>query len=79
MENEVVLVQWFAKKSIGVRKIRPRQEPRQFDSRREAVRFVMEELENSGRHNVRMKVEGAEFRFVDIVRMYAGRKAYRGI
>jgi hypothetical protein len=34
----------------------------------------MEELEKSRRHNVRMIVEGVEFRFVDIVRMYARRR-----
>jgi hypothetical protein len=70
MKKEVV-VEWFTNKSIGVRQIRPRQEPRKFESRAAAVKFVMEELEKSRRHNVRMIVEGVEFSFVDIVRMHA--------
>jgi hypothetical protein len=68
MANEVV-VQWSTKESIGARQISPRQERRKFDSRTAAVRFVMEELEKSKRHDVRMIVEGAEFSFLDIVRM----------
>jgi hypothetical protein len=56
MTNEVVLVRWFTKE-LG---------QREFDDRRAAVRFVMEELEKIKRRNVRMIVEGAEFRFVDI-------------
>ena len=64
MTNEVVLVQWSTKEP----------EPRKFDSRAAAVRFVMEELEKTKRYNVRMIVEGAQFSFVDIVRMYASRK-----
>ena len=67
MTNEVVLVQWSTKEP----------EQREFGSRREAVRFVMEELEKTKRHNVRMIVEGAQFSFVDVARMYAGRKLYR--
>ena len=78
MDKEVVLVDWFTNESIGVRRLRPRQEPRKFDSRTAAVRFVTEELEKSGRHNVRMIVEGVEFSFVDIVRMYAARKKRLG-
>ena len=66
-----VVVAWFTNKSIGAGEIGPRQEPRKFESRAAAVKFVMEELEKSRRHNVRMMVEGVEFRFVDIVRMYA--------
>jgi hypothetical protein len=54
--------------------IGPRPEPRKFDNPAAAVMFVMEELEKSRRHNVRMIFEGAEFRFVDIVRMYAALK-----
>ena len=69
MTNEVVLVQWSTKEP----------EQREFGSRREAVRFVMEELEKTKRHNVRMIVEGAQFSFVDVARMYAGRKPYRRI
>jgi len=68
MANEVV-VQWSMNES----------ERREFDSRRAAVRFVMEELESGRRHNVRMIAEGTEFNIVDIVRMYAGRKPYRRI
>ena len=67
MTNEVVLVQWSTKEP----------EQRKFGSRGEAVRFVMEELEKTKRHNVRMIVEGAQFSFVDVARMYAGRKLYR--
>ena len=78
MEKEIVLVRWFANESIGVRQIRSRQGRREFGSRGAAVRFVMEELEKSSRHSVRMIAEGAEFGIIDIVRMYAGRKAYRG-
>jgi hypothetical protein len=37
----------------------------------------MEELEKSKRHDVRMIVEGAEFSFLDIVRMYAAHKRLR--
>ena len=48
---------------------------RKFNSREAAVRFVMEELEKTKRRNARMIVEGAHFGYVDIVRMYAGRKA----
>ena len=70
MKKEVV-VEWFTNKSIGAGQVRPRQEPRKFESRAAAVKFVMEELEKSRRHNVRMIVEGVEFSFVDIVRMYA--------
>ena len=76
MANEVV-VQWSTKDSIGARQISPRQESRKFDSRTAAVGFVMEELEKSRRHNVRMIVEGAEFSFLDIVRMYAACKRLR--
>ena len=61
MTNEVVLVQWSTKEP----------EQRKFGSRGEAVRFVMEELEKTKRHNVRMIVEGVEFGFLDIVRMCA--------
>jgi len=78
MANEVV-VQWSTKESIGARQISPRQEPRKFDSRTAAVRFVMEELEKTKRHNVRMIVEGAEFSFLDIVRMYAACKRLRNL
>ncbi len=70
MTKEVV-VQWLTSESVGARQIRPRREPRKFNSRAAAVKFVMEELEKSRRHNVRMIVEGVEFSFVDIVRMYA--------
>ena len=70
MAKEVV-VEWFTNKSIGARQVESRQEPRKFESRAAAAKFVMEELEKSRRHNVRMMVEGVEFRFVDIVRMYA--------
>ena len=35
----------------------------------------MEELEKTKRRNARMIVERAQFGYVDIVRMYAGRKA----
>ena len=79
MDKEVVLVDWFTNESIGVRRLRPRQEPRKFDSRTAAVRFVMEELEKTKRHNVRMIVEGAEFSFLDIVRMYAASKRLRNL
>ena len=65
------MVQWFT----DVGQIRPRQELRRFNSRETAVRFVMEELEKTSRRKARMIVEGAEFGFVDIVQMYAGRKA----
>ena len=78
MANEVV-VQWSTKESIGARQIRSRQEPRKFDTRTAAVRFVMEELEKNRRHNVRMIVEGAEFSFLDIVRMYAASKRLRNL
>ena len=78
MANEFV-VQWSTKESIGARQIRARQEPRKFDTRTAAVRFVMEELEKSRRHNVRMIVEGAEFNFPDIVRMYAASKRLRNL
>ena len=70
MTNKVV-VQWSTKESIGAGQVRPRQEPRKFESRAAAVKFVMEELEKSRRHNIRMIVEGVEFSFVDIVRMHA--------
>ena len=63
MGREVVLVQWSTKE--------PGQ--REFKSRGEAIRFVMEELENSRRHNVQMVADGTVFGIVDIVRMYAGR------
>ena len=66
-----IVVEWFTNKSNGAGQVRPRQEPRNFESRAAAVKFVMEELEKSRRHNVRMIVEGVEFSFVDIVRMYA--------
>ena len=79
MDKKVVLVDWLTNESIGVRRIRPRQEPRKFDSRTAAVRFVMEELEKSRRHNVRMIVEGAEFSFLDIERMYAACKRLRNL
>jgi hypothetical protein len=72
MTNKVV-VQWSTKESIGAGQVRPRQEPRKFESRAAAVKFVMEELEKSRRHNVQMIVEGVEFSFVKIVRMYAAR------
>ena len=72
MTKEVV-VEWFTNKSIGAGEIGPRQEPRKFESRAAAVKFVMEELEKSRRHNVQMIVEGVEFSFVKIVRMYAAR------
>ena len=78
MAKEVV-VEWFTKKSIGARQVGPRQEPRKFESRAAAVKFVMEELEKSRRHNVRMIVEGVEFSFVDIVRMHARRRHSRRI
>ena len=71
MAKEFVLVQWFT----DVGQIRPRQELRRSNSREEAVRFVMEELKKTNRRKARMIVEGAEFGFVDIVQMYAGRKA----
>ena len=67
MANKVV-VQWSTNES----------ERREFGSRGEAGRFVMEELESGRRHNARMIAEGTEFNIVDIVRMYAGRKARRG-
>ena len=67
MANKVV-VQWSTNES----------ERREFGSRGEAVRFVMEELESGRRHNSRMIAEGTEFNIVDIVRMYAGRKARCG-
>ena len=70
MTNEVV-VAWFTNKPIGAGQIGQRPEPRIFDSPAAAVMFVIEELEKSRRHNVRMIVEGVEFSFVDIVRMYA--------
>ena len=70
MANKVV-VQWSTKESIDAGQVRARQEPCKFESRAAAVKFVMEELEKSRRHNVRMIVEGVEFSFVDIVRMYA--------
>ena len=70
MTKEVV-VEWFTNKSNGGMQVGPRQEPRKFESRAAAVKFVMEELEKSRRHNVRMIVEGVQFSFVDIVRMYA--------
>ena len=44
MANKVV-VQWSTKESIGAGQVRPRQEPRNFESRAAAVKFVMEELE----------------------------------
>ena len=50
------------------------QELRKFDSRTTGVRFVMEELEKTKRRTARMIVEGAQFGYVDIVRMCAGRK-----
>ena len=78
MANKV-MVQWFTNKSIGAGQVRPRQEPRKFESRAAAVKFVMEELEKSRRHNVRMIVEGVEFSFVDIVRMHARRRHSRRI
>src|SRR6516165_8379884 len=55
MTKEVV-VEWFTNKSNGGMQVGPRQEPRKFKSRTAAVRFVMEELEESRRHNVRMIV-----------------------
>jgi len=67
MGREVVLVQWSTKE--------PGQ--REFKSRGEAIRFVMEELENSRRHNAQMVADGTVFGIVDIVRMYAGRNLYR--
>ena len=73
MTNEVV-VAWFTNKPIGAGQIGQRPEPRIFDSPAAAVMFVMEELEKSARHNVRMIVEGVEFSFVEIVRMYAARR-----
>ena len=73
MAKEVV-VEWFTNKPIGARQVGPRQEPCKFESRTAAVKFVMEELEKSRRHNVRMIVEGVEFSFVEIVRMYAARR-----
>ena len=66
MANKVV-VQWSTNES----------ERREFGSRGEAVRFVMEELESGRRHNARMIAAGTEFNIVDIVRMYAGRNLYR--
>jgi len=75
MAKEFVLVQWFSKDSIGGGEIRQRPELRKFSSRQAAVRFIMEELEKTKRRSARMIVEGAEFGYVDIVRMYAGRKA----
>ena len=71
MAKEFVLVQWFT----DVGQIRPRQELRRFNGREAAVRFVMEELEKTKRRAARMIFEGAQFGYVDIVRMYAGRKA----
>ena len=71
MAKEFVLVQWFANDSIGG----GRQELRKFNSREAAVRFVMEELDKTKRRNARMIVEGAQFGYVDIVRMYAGPRA----
>src|SRR6516162_9406267 len=67
MGREVVLVQW------------PTKEPgqREFKSRGEAIRFVIEELENSRSHNVQTVADGTVFGIVDIVRMYAGRNLYR--
>ena len=62
MGREVVLVQWSTKE--------PGQ--REFKSRGEAIRFVMEELENSRRHNVQMVADGTVFGIVDIVRVYTG-------
>jgi len=73
MTNEVV-VAWFTNKPIGAGQIGQRPEPRIFDSPAAAVMFVIEELEKSARHNVRMIVEGVEFSFVEIVRMYAARR-----
>ena len=58
---------------LSTGEIRTRQELRKFNNREAAVRFVMEELEKH--RNARVIVEGAEFGFVDIVQMYAGRKA----
>ena len=58
---------------LSTGEIRTRQELPKFNSREAAVRFVMEELEKH--RNARVIVEGAEFGFVDIVQMYAGRKA----
>jgi hypothetical protein len=69
--NGDVLVQWFTNDSIGGGEIRPRQELRKFNSRTAAVRVVFEKTK---RRNARMIVEGAQFGYVDIVRMYAGRK-----
>ena len=60
---------------LSTGEIRTRQELRKFDNREAAVRFVMEELEKTKRRNARMIVERAQFGYVDIVRMYAGRKA----
>jgi len=73
MTKEVV-VAWFTNKPIGAGQIGQRPEPRIFDSPAAAVMFVIEELEKSARHNVRMIVEGVEFSFVEIVRMYAARR-----
>ena len=64
-----MVVQWFT----DVGQIKPRQELRRFNGREATVRFVMEELEKTKR--ARMIVEGTQFGYVDIVRMYAGRKA----
>ena len=69
-----VVVAWFTNKPIGAGQIGQRPEPRIFDSPAAAVMFVIEELEKSARHNVRMRVEGVEFSFVEIVRMYAARR-----
>ena len=73
MAKEFVLVQWFSNDSIGCGEIRPRQELRKFNSRTAVVRVVMEELEKAKRRNARMIVEGAQFSYVDIVRMYTAR------
>ena len=62
MGREVVLVQWSTKEP-GQREIK---------SRGEAIRFAMEELENSRRHNVQMVADGTVFGIVDIVRVYTG-------
>jgi hypothetical protein len=59
MAAEGVLVKWFSNQTSGVGQIRPRQEFRKFSSRREAAKFVMEELEESRRHAARMFFEEA--------------------
>jgi hypothetical protein len=46
MTNKVV-VEWSTKESIGAGQVRPRREPRKFESRAAAVNFVMEDLKKA--------------------------------